>query len=270
MMPEVFGTPSPTPRSSIRQFVGLIFLCACCPIVLAGGKPLPSNIICRPELASVHRHHLADKLRQITGWNELHFNEEGVLRIGGEIIGGSQIARELLIAAGQVRDLLVLEDASKRDDVVFARVTLGRWREGADRKPPVHIVLIDFADFSHVRGDKAARSAFDVGWAMLHEVVHVVHNFDDPERLNEPGACEGFVNRMRRECGLAERVEYFHSLLPGLERSEFRTRLVRLAFEQGIAAGNRKKRYWLLWDAAVVGGLNRHHGYANTRLVPRR
>ena len=34
------------------------------------------------------------------------------------------------------------------------------------------------------------------------------------------------------------------------------TRLVRLAFEQEQAPSNKKKRYWLVWDANAVGGLD--------------
>lgn len=264
----MFGAFTIKPRASTYRVVSVIFLCVCCPVVFAQAQSLPSNIICRPELGSVHREHLADKLRQITGWNALDFDEEGNLRIGGEASGGSKTARELLIAAGQVRDLLVLEDASKRDDVIFARVVPGRWREGNDSKPPVHIVMIDFADFSHVRGDRAARAAFDVGWAMLHEVTHVVHDFDDPAKLNELGACEALINTMRRECNLAERAAYFHTLMPGLER-EHKIKLVRLAFEQHIFISNRKKRYWLVWDAQLVGGLSDFYCRAITRLAPR-
>jgi hypothetical protein len=34
----------------------------------------------------------------------------------------------------------------------------------------------------------------------------------------------------------------------------FRTRLVRIAFEEPLAAANKKKRYWVVWDANVIGG----------------
>lgn len=33
------------------------------------------------------------------------------------------------------------------------------------------------------------------------------------------------------------------------------TRLVRLAFEQQQTPASKKKRYWLVWDAELVGGL---------------
>ena len=247
----------------------LLGVCCFVPCV-AARTPLPSNIICRPELARTEREHLALKLRRITGWSSLGFDDEGNLLIGGDAVGGSRIARELLIAAGQVRDVMVLEDASRRDDVVFARVVPGVWARDAELKPPVHIVKIDFADFKHLRGDRAARDAFDPGWALLHEVAHVVHKFDDTERLDDLGECERFVNSMRGECDLAERAEYFYTFVPNLERSEHKQRLVRLAFTaRSLAAGDRKHRHWLLWDAALVGGADPAQGHASTRLKPR-
>jgi hypothetical protein len=60
---------------------------------------------------------------------------------------------------------------------------------------------------------------------------------------------------MRRECGLAERAEYFCTPLPGTWHGEFKTRFVRLAFEWRAEVSI--KRYWLVWDASLVGGLDR-------------
>jgi len=177
--------------------------------------------------------------------------------MGGEMEahGGSRAARELLAAAAEGRALMLLEDASHRADVVFARVNPGRWTKDGAQKPPVYVILIDFADFQHVIGDEAARAAFNEGWAVLHEIAHVVHDSADAEEgANEPGACETLINRMRRECGLAERAEYFFDLFPGQERTAFTTRLVRLAFDLQTPQ-LKKKRYWLMWDANLVGGI---------------
>ncbi|MGH9901105.1 MAG: hypothetical protein ACRD68_04610 [Pyrinomonadaceae bacterium] len=221
--------------------------------------PAASNIFCRPEMAPARREELAAKLREITGWRRLHFDGEGALRLGdAPAAGGSSTARELLRAAASGRNLLVLEDASNRADVVFCRVAAGRWKRDAGKKPPAHIVLIDFADFSHVLGDRDALAAFNVGWAVLHEISHVVHDSPDAERAGEVGECEGLINRMRRECDLAERAEYFFTFFPGAGTTEFSTRYVRLAFEQAEPAANKKRRLWLMWDAALVGGLNRN------------
>ncbi|MCA1615561.1 MAG: hypothetical protein LC800_15965 [Acidobacteria bacterium] len=103
-------------------------------------------------------------------------------------------------------------------------------------------------------GDKAARAAFDVGWGVLHEIDHVVNNTADSTGVGAVGECEDSINRMRRERGLAERAEYLFTYLPGSEDSDFKTRYVRLAFERR-GEKDKRKRHWLYWEAALVGGL---------------
>ena len=66
---------------------------------------------------------------------------------------------------------------------------------------------------------------------------------------------------MRRECGLAERAEYFFTYMPGAEGSNFKTRFVRLAFER-VRAQNKRQRYWVFWDAELTGGLPATHQVA--------
>lgn len=234
--------------------LGLLLFCCSLP---ARANQATSKIFCRPELASVRRVELAEKLRRITGWQGLGFDENGALHLGDEkTVGGSQTARELLKAAMIGKNVIVLEDASNRQDVVFCQVIDGRWKTEAANQPPVFIIQIDFADFSHVMGDKAALDAFNVGWGVLHEFEHVVHDSVDAGRLGEAGECESFINRMRGECGLAERAEYYFTLFPGTSDSDFKTQFVRLAFDLARPGANRKERHWLIWDARLVGGLD--------------
>src|SRR4051812_37337983 len=105
-------------------------------------------------------------------------------------------------------------------------------------------------------GDDAALAAFNVGWGVLHEIEHVVHDSSDPTKSGEAGACEGFINLMRRECGLAERTDYYFTLLPGTNSSDFRTKFVRIAFDLLYPGKNKKERHWLIWDAKLVGGID--------------
>lgn len=233
----------------------LTLLCVLCSGSQAYGINPSSSVVCRPDLSSSRRLELAAKLREITGWPRLDFDEDGALRFGGHPTGGSQTARDLLIAATNGSNLSIIEDASNRDDTIFCRVVEGRWKRDAAQKPPAYIVLIDFADFSHVMGDKAALAAFNVGWSFLHEIAHVVHNSPDTAEAGDVGECESLINRMRRECGLAERADYFYTFFPGTEQNVFMTKLVRLAFDRQPTATNKKKRYWLIWDANLVGGL---------------
>lgn len=232
----------------------LTILLFCCAQPSAANEPL-GRIVSRPEMSLSLRRQLAAQLRQITGLKGLEFDEQAVLSLGDIAPeGGSQRARELLAEAARGRHVIVLEDASKREDVVFCRVIEGKWTADAERKPPVYIVLIDFADFSHVMGDRAALAAFNAGWGVLHEVEHVVHDSLDAERAGEVGDCERLINRMRRECGLAERSDYYFTYVPGTTHNAFKTQLVRLAFDLQESAHGGRKRYWLIWDAALVGG----------------
>lgn len=248
-------------RKRLQQRICSGILRVSCPVILivfctvlpARAEQSSYNVLCRPDLASSRREELADHLRKITGWPGLDFDEHGALRLGSAAAaGGSRIARELLMEAVTGKNLIVLEDASNRSDVVFASVSEGRWVRDASAKPPVYIVLIDFADFSRVKGDKAALAALNAGWGVLHEINHVVHKLADADRAGEAGECEDAINQMRRECGLAERAEYYFSFLPGSLTPKF----ARLAFEQQLPESNKRKRYWLIWDADLVGGLS--------------
>jgi hypothetical protein len=211
-----------------------------------------NNIVCREELSPAHREQLATKLRKITGLTDLKFDESGILRFSDSRIDvRSTGAIELLANASSGLNVVVIEDASKSSEVAFCRVVRGRWKENAAGKPPVLVVQIDFADFDQVVGDEQALEAFNVGWGFLHELDHIVNDSPDATMLGESGECEAHINQMRRECSLPERADYFSTLLP-IADGAFRTRLVRIAFEGPLA--NKKKRYWVVWDANVVGG----------------
>lgn len=214
------------------------------------------NVVSREELSPAHRQQLATKLRKITGLPDLNFDHNGILRLAGNrIVGGSESARELLTSAINGRSVVVIEDASNSSEVAFCRVIPGKWKRNSSGKPPVYVVQIDFADFDQLVGDERALEAFNVGWGLLHELDHVVSDSPDTTSLGETGECEAHINQMRRECSLPERADYFSTLSPFATNTTFMTRLVRLAFEEHSPATNKKKRYWLVWDATVVGGL---------------
>ena len=116
------------------------------------------------------------------------------------------------------------------------------------------VVLIDFTDFQNVMGDKRALAAFDVGWAFLHELDHIIADSGDPIATLISGECETHINNMLKEMDLPIRVDYFFSPLPVHPDSRFVSRFVRLRFEQREAS-KKVRRYWVIWDAALVGGL---------------
>lgn len=210
----------------------------------------------RENVSRAHREQLVNKLRKITGWTKLAFAGDGELSIEvNESFKGSKSARTLLAEAIAGENVIVIEDASSRADVAFCRVVPGKWTNGNATGPDVHVIQIDFTDFEHIVGDAEARRAFDVGWAVLHEIDHVVMDSADTEVSEELGECEDHINKMREELGLPLRANYFFTASSLKPDPNFNTRFVRLPFEQIDPSSRRLKRYWLTWDFTVVGGV---------------
>jgi hypothetical protein len=226
-----------------------------------------SKLAIRENVSRSHRDELVGKLQKITGWRSLRFESDGRLVIDSlEPQSGSKGARQLLAAAVYGPNAIVLEDASSRADVAFCRVVPGRWRQSESLSAPAYVVLIDFADFGYLVGDKEARAAFDVGWGVLHELDHIVTESEDTELDGHVGECEEHINQMREESGLPLRVNYFFRETNLRADPNFNTRFVRLPFEQRDALSARTKRYWLTWDSNAVGGLASNTQTASLRL----
>jgi hypothetical protein len=223
-------------------------------------EPGHNRVVSREDISPANREQLAAKLRKITGLPGLKFDDDGILREGSKSPnGGSASARELVASSIHGRNVVVIEDASNQSEVAFCRVIPGRWKNNAASGPPAFVVQVDFVDFDQLVGDERALEAFDLGWGFLHELDHIVSDSPDAASLGEAGECEAHINQMRRECNLPERTDYFSTLLPLAADSPFRTRFVRLAFEQQQTNSNKtKKRYWVIWDANVVGGLEQN------------
>lgn len=239
------------------RFAGLVVVVlVCCFTRLLAAESQQGEIVCRQELSAAHRDELAHKLRVITGWRDLKFDSDGRLMPGADVADtGSRSARSLITRTLASDKVLILEDASARADVVFAHVVSGRWKSNAAERRSVFVVLIDFADFDRLMGDRSALEAFNVGWTLLHEIDHAVNDSVDSEVVGHVGECEDHINQMRRECHLPARSDYFFTLFPYSDQGNFRTRLVRLAFDQ--KEGSKKhRRFWVIWDAMLVGGLN--------------
>ena len=247
-----------TQRRVVSALQRISFLCitlVVCNFSLFGFTESNNKIICREQLSLTRREILANKLRGITGW-QVRFDENGALRLRSEAThGGSQAARNLISKALAGTNVVLLEDASDRQDVVFSQVVRAQWKHHASHLPPAFVVLIDFADFEHLLGDREALKAFDVGWAFLHELDHVVNDSIDTQDAEDTGECENHINLMRRECNLPLRASYFFTYFPSARQSDFHTRYVRLPFEHTDAATKKHRRYWVMWDAALVGGL---------------
>lgn len=246
------------PRGTVSRFLGFLFLLLFflwSSPALAETENRETKVRFRGEFSRLRREQLTDKLRKITGWGDLTFNKEGTLRLGTSFpVGGSATARSLLSASISNRSVFVLEDASKRKDVVFCRIVLPPANTDIN-SDPVYLIQIDFADFDNLIGDRPAQDAFNSGWGFLHELNHVISDSSDSKQLGQVGDCEDHINTMRRELRLPERSDYLFTYLPLSQKGEFTTKFVRLPFDQKDTVSGKQRRYWLTWDANVVGGL---------------
>jgi hypothetical protein len=243
-------------------------------LIVGGSSAVASNsgkVVVRENVSATQRQELIAALKSITGWSSLGFDQQGVLQVGREpAANGSATARSLLGRAVDGDKVIVLEDASSRLDVAFCRVVEARWLTNTGTRLPAFVVLIDFADFHEVIGDKEARAAFNVGWGVLHELDHVVSDSTDADEQGLLGECETHINAMRREIGLPVRADYFYIESALKADPNFNTKLVRLSFEQYDSNKLRTRRYWIVWDAKVVGGLTTTNQTAAVRAVPAR
>lgn len=243
--------------------VVFVLVCFAAP-TFADFEKSDSKVVCDEQMPLKHRRILSNELSKITGWSKVGFNASCTLQVrGGEPITGSQTARAFLAKVINGPNSVLIEDASNRIDVVFAKVVLAEWKNNRVDNPPAYVVSIDFADFDQIIGDRRALESFNAGWALLHELEHVASNSADSERLGETGECEAFINQMRRENGLPERAEYFFTFFPLSASSDFKTRFVRLSFVELLP--KKQKRYWLIWDADIVGGIDKKQQIAVLR-----
>src|SRR6266542_2812884 len=229
MLPRTRGIPF----SQISRATRLVSILLLLLPVAAQAQQIRNHVVVRDNLSPAHRELLTIKLRSISGFADLKFDADGILRQGNRVpAGGSVSARELI-----------------------GNAIPGKWKRNAVGNPPAFVVQIDFADFDQVVGDQHALEAFNVGWGLLHELDHIVNDTPDARSLGETGECEAHINQMRLECNLPLRTDYFSTLLPLSADSPFMTRFVRLAFEQQQPITKKKKRYWVIWDTNVVGGV---------------
>ena len=251
------------PRIARHHCRKIVLLCSTV-FCAAGFSPpvfasLPGKVILRKNVSQTQRAEVENRLRRISGWSDLVFDSDRVLRLGTkEPQGGSRIAREFLERAVSGERTILLEDASSRKDVVFCRVVQAKLPGKESSQSNVFVVLIDFSDFLQVTGDRRARASFDVGWAVLHEIDHAVADSEDSGSSSSAGNCEDHINEMRREMGLPIRLDYFFSYVPMKSNPSLISSFVRLSFGEQVDDSGKLKRYWLVWDAGVVGGLTDH------------
>ncbi|MEP7340361.1 MAG: hypothetical protein ABI977_21695 [Acidobacteriota bacterium] len=206
---------------------------------------------------------LLKSLREKTGFLEMHFDETGFLKLGDRTkpAGGSATARELLIAAVDRTHAIDLENHDRSSRIAFAQLakSLVYMSRATGAQIEVYPIEIDFSDFAHLRGDKAVLVAFDIGFVVLHEFAHAALGLrDSPGETGDPGECEEYINRIRRELDLPERQNYVartyrKKIFPGEKLLPQAELLFARTFEQQGRA--KTQTFNLTWDSEPVGAV---------------
>jgi hypothetical protein len=206
-----------------------------------------------------------NQLRKKTGFVRMRFDNDGFLRVDDRLnfIGGSALARELVLTAIDGKKVVVLKSHNRSPEVGFARrgyeTNFVHWR--ADLKIVSTPIEIDFDDFKHLRGHTEAIAAFDLGYVILHELCHAVFGLSDfTEKSNPAGHCESYVNQIRRELGMPERQQYMadvavkkvFSSAPSVEMATLHFAKIKPGRRPGSRA--KKKTLFLRWEVSAVGG----------------
>jgi hypothetical protein len=126
-------------------------------------------------------------------------------------VGGSAIARELLVKAIDSSDSFSVESANDSKRIAFAQIeSTTNYKNGTNPSQTEWVIRIDFADYAQLRGDAAALKAFNPGMNLMHELAHAILKLPDPEGPKDPiGECERYLNLIRAEVGLPVRQYYF-------------------------------------------------------------
>lgn len=193
------------------------------------------------RLAKEKQRQLLQALARITGDPQLRFDANGRLLLGAEASRmGSSTANRILRQAAQAKAFFVLEDHSDSTGVHFGQIDEGLVYENDQSKARFTIwrVRLDFADFERMEASPEVRASFDIGFTLLHELLHGL-GLKDTENIGELGGCEKVVNRMREELGLLQRERYHGEPLriaPGLLA-------IRLRFKSDAPAPRRQSHY---------------------------
>ena len=208
---------------------------------------------------------LLTSLREKSGFLEMSFDEHGFLQLGDRtrILGGSAIARDLLVAAVDRVKGIDLENHDFSLTVAFARLAkpIEYMSRMSGARIEVFPVEIDFTDFTHLRGDRAVIEAFDVGFVVMHELAHAALGLRDALVNNqEPGECEEYINLIRRDLGVPERMSYVAKTIGRYQlASQKPMQLAELVFAYNTDENRAKPKLLNLnWEAERVCAVRRN------------
>ncbi len=196
------------------------------------------------KFAQAHR--LTNSLRSISGYQELAFDERGYLVLGKRVAGGSELARMLLRTAVESSEVFEIESVEGSDTVAFGAFVSAQFNNSERGAIAFNRIQLDFQDFGELRGDASLIDSFDPGFVFLHELAHGVWELPDEGR-NGLGECEAFINQIRRQLGLPERLRYHYQVRGQANGGE----LGEMMFV-GQGADGRRRALKLIWDNRVV------------------
>jgi RHS repeat-associated protein len=171
------------------------------------GNPLAhtdptGEVVSFANLDAEQRRALIDSLSYLTG-NKLDLDANSNLVVVESGEGGSETAKATLgelMAPGQTYSVL----AANEDNNAFY---FGAQPDGRNE------IWLNFADFEMIDYGKVSRGAFSIGTVFFHEATHLPgFGLSDPvgmRQLSELGAPEEFVNGIRSELGLPQRVDSY-------------------------------------------------------------
>jgi hypothetical protein len=198
-------------------------------------------------------------IRELSSLSGLHLKVDaaGSIHYDSELpaVGGSPIARELLMKAIDNSDSFSVESADRSKRIAFAQIeSTTDYKSGTNPPHTEWVIRIDFADFAQLGGDAAAIKAFSPGMNLMHELTHAILKLPDPEGPNDPlGRCERYVNLMRAELGLPLRKYYFtKTKWARTPTSQFQILQGELKFTQEDPDSRKAKESLLTFDVATI------------------
>lgn len=216
------------------------------------------------RFSATEKERLLMSLRRITGWTQLHINENGHLTLdrADEFVAGAAWARQVLAGAIRSGHRFLVENHAHSLTVNFGQLDEGTTYEdvAAGIKLTIYRLRLDGADFQQMEAPAELRATFDEGFTFFHELLHGL-GFRDTNIPNEIGACEKIVNQIRAELGLPLRDHYLGETV--IATVQFK--VIRLRFQRALPAtvGSRRKKQYLFFliqaapSAATVASASR-------------
>jgi hypothetical protein len=202
-------------------------------------------------LTNHERRFILAELRRITAF-DLRDDEDGNLTFTDHHPdGGSNTARELIRAAIRGNDSFTIAATNHSNTVAFAQLeSVLRYNDGMGNTHEDWQIRIDFADFEELQGDNQALASFGPGFGILHELVHAVANYPDPlTESDQLGSCERYLNSIRAELGLPQRLIYYPMRQLAVSReTQLTTFLGKLVFGWPEEMGRERKKMFVTFN----------------------